>query len=448
MSLRDRLTAGGTPFASDGRTGWLRDRLMAELDFLALRDLGPQQRKARLERQLASILARSGHVFTSAQKLALIRQVVDEALGLGVLEPLLEDPSVTEIMVNGVDEVWIERDGRLERLTSSFSSEAQLYNVIERIVNRVNRRVDEASPMVDARLPTGERVNVVIPPLALAGPTITIRRFPKMFTLDELIGMGSLDETTADLLRACVRGKLNIIVSGGTGSGKTTFLNALSASIPGSERIVTIEDSAELVLQQPHTVSLEGRPPNTEGGGAITIRDLVRNSLRMRPDRIIVGEVRGGETLDMLQAMNTGHEGSLCTVHANSAAQSLSRLETLAAMSDIKISNESVHDQVNSAIEVIVQLARRDDGSRHVQEVVAMPSFGREDFALVPLRLQGGRAVAPVVDRLTERHRQRIELGGFRLARLDDRAGHLPYLATDPGNGSGRHSIAHPTDVA
>lgn len=341
---------------------------------------------------------------------------MDEALGLGVLEPLLEDPSITEIMVNGVEDVWVEREGRLQRLGVRFSDETQLYNVIDRIVNRVNRRVDEASPMVDARLPTGERVNVVIPPLALAGPTITIRRFPRLFTMDQLVGLGSLDATAAELLRACVLGRLNVVVSGGTGSGKTTFLNALSASIPVDERIVTIEDSAELVLQQPHTVRLESRPPNTEGGGAVTIRDLVRNALRMRPDRIIVGEVRGGETLDMLQAMNTGHEGSLTTVHANSPAQSLSRLQTLAAMSDVDVSEASIHDQVNSAVEVVVQLVRQPDGTRGVSGVVAVPSFGREPFALVPL--WAGRPLPVPHDALPERYGERLVGAGFDLSRL------------------------------
>ncbi|MGF1647267.1 MAG: CpaF family protein [Kineosporiaceae bacterium] len=416
MSLRDRVTGPeARTLKADSQTAWLREQLMGQLDFDSLRDLGPQQRRAALERLLTGILARSGKVFTSARRLTLIRQVVDEALGLGVLEPLLEDSSITEIMVNGADEIWVERAGAVQRLDASFSTETQLYNVIDRIVNRVNRRVDESSPMVDARLPTGERVNVVIPPLALRGPTITIRRFPRLYTMAELVALGSLDDRAAELLGACVMGKLNIVVSGGTGSGKTTFLNALSASIPDHERIVTIEDSAELVLQQPHTVSLEGRPPNTEGRGAVSIRDLVRNSLRMRPDRIIVGEVRGGETLDMLQAMNTGHEGSLCTIHANSASQSLSRLETLAAMSDVKIANESIHDQVNSAVEIIVQLSRMADGSRRVIEIVAMPSFGRSDFDIVPLWSPAHGLMASA-SQLTGRHLERLRRGGLDLS--------------------------------
>jgi pilus assembly protein CpaF len=251
---------------------------------------------------------------------------------------------------------------------------------IERIVSTVNRRVDESNPMVDARLPTGERVNVIIPPLALTGPTLTIRRFPRAYTLPELIGLGSLDEQMLMLLAAFVRARFNLIVSGGTGTGKTTLLNALSGLIPPHERIITIEDSAELQLQQEHVIRLETRPPNVEGKGRITIRDLVRNSLRMRPDRIIVGEVRGGETLDMLQAMSTGHDGSLATVHANSAEDALMRLQTLGSMSEVLIPFEALKDQINAAVDVIVQLARYADGSRKVVEIALVVSHGREQF--------------------------------------------------------------------
>ena len=263
-----------------------------------------------------------------------------------------------------------------------FANSEQLLHTIDRIVSTVNRRVDESSPMVDARLATGERVNVILPPLALDGPIMTIRKFPRPFRLDELINRGSLDPTTAMFLGSCVRARLNVIVSGGTGTGKTTLLNALSAFIPDQERIVTIEDAAELSLQQSHVVRLESRPPNVEGKGRVTIRDLVRNSLRMRPDRIIVGEVRGGETLDMLQAMNTGHEGSLTTVHANSPADALSRLETLATMSDVEVPFLAVQEQVNSAVDIIVQLDRGPDGSRRVIEVVGLVSQRREPYRL------------------------------------------------------------------
>jgi pilus assembly protein CpaF len=308
--------------------------------------------------------------------------VVDEAVGLGVLEPLLADDTVTEIMVNGTDEIYVERNGRIERADISFSDEAQLFQTIDRIVSTVNRRVDESSPMVDARLPTGERVNVIIPPLALKGPTMTIRRFPRLFTIDELVRIRSMDRPTADLLRAMVRARLNIVISGGTGAGKTTLLNALSSAVPDGERIITVEDNAELRLQQPHVVTLEARPSNVEGKGEVTIRDLVRNSLRMRPDRIIVGEVRGAETLDMLQALNTGHEGSLVTLHANSCDDAIHRLGTLASMSDLQIPFEALRDQINSAIDVIVQVDRYADGGRRLSDVAVVASSRRESFRL------------------------------------------------------------------
>ena len=315
----------------------------------------------------------------------LVTRVVDDAVGLGVLEPLVADRSVTEIMVNGADDVFVERAGRIERVPTRFASEADLYRLIDRVVSSVNRRVDESSPMVDARLPGGERVNVIIPPLALDGPTITIRRFPQPFHLADLVARRSLPQQAADLLGALVAARLSILISGGTGSGKTTFLNALSGTIPEHERIITIEDAAELSLQQPHVVRLEARPANIEGRGQIAIRDLVRNSLRMRPDRIIVGEVRGGETLDMLQAMNTGHEGSLTTVHANSPVDALSRLETLASMSDVALPVETVRDQINGAIDVIVQLERDSSGVRRVSGIDAVTSQRREAYATCPI---------------------------------------------------------------
>ncbi|WP_425358124.1 CpaF family protein [Brevibacterium mcbrellneri] len=310
---------------------------------------------------------------------------MDESLGLGILEPLLADESITEIMVNGPNTIFVERAGRLEKLDLSFSNDEQLMQVIDRIVAEVNRRVDESSPMVDARLLTGERVNVIVPPLAMDGPTLTIRRFPKPFTLEDLQNKGSFDELTREFLMACVKARFNIVVSGGTGTGKTTMLNALSGMIPDGDRIVTIEDSAELQLQQPHVIRLESRPPNVEGKGQVTIRDLVKNSLRMRPDRIIVGEVRGGETLDMLQAMNTGHDGSLVTVHANNPLDAVSRLETLASMSEVKVPFEALRDQINSAVDLIVQLGRGADGSRRMTEVAAVTSESREEFELTTL---------------------------------------------------------------
>ena len=385
MTLLDRSRQGAEVRLDSADIASFRAKLLTEVDLSELTALSPAQRRARLERMLSAIMGREGPMITVRERGALIRQVVDEALGLGILEPLLDDESVTEIMVNGPDDIYVERAGLIEKLPMRFTSVEQLYQTIDRIVAGVNRRVDESSPMVDARLSTGERVNVIVPPLALNGPTLTIRRFPQPYTLGQLIRLGSLDGPTADLLVACVRARLNLVISGGTGSGKTTMLNALSSSIPDDERIVTIEDSAELKLQQPHVVRLEARPANTEGSGLVSIRDLVRNSLRMRPDRIIVGEVRGGETLDMLQAMNTGHEGSLATVHANSADDSIVRLETLASMSEVPVPSDTLRDQLNSAIDVVVQLTRTARGTRRVSEVATLTSRHREQFHLSPI---------------------------------------------------------------
>lgn len=387
MALRDRLSgAADTPRADDtALVGRYRERLLDEIDLGELSSLDASQRRARLERVLGLLLSRDGPVLSTRERSVLIRRVVDEALGLGVLEPLLADRSITEIMINGPENVFVERAGRLERVPVRFANEDQLYQTIDRIVSAVNRRVDESSPMVDARLPGGERVNVIVPPLSLTGPVVTIRRFPRPYTVAELVRSGSMDEPVSQLMAACVRARLNVIVSGGTGSGKTTLLNTLSSFVPATERIVTIEDAAELSLDQEHVVRLESRPANVEGRGEITIRDLVRNSLRMRPDRIIVGEVRGGETLDMLQAMNTGHEGSLATVHANSADDAVIRLETLASMSELQLPFEAIRDQINNAVDVIVHLARGGDGTRRVAEVAAVDSRRRESFRLVTL---------------------------------------------------------------
>ncbi|WP_328319352.1 CpaF family protein [Streptomyces sp. NBC_00388] len=385
MSLRSRIAApeehgGGR---EDGhQVAVYRAKLLEEIDLAEMSSLAAADRRARLERVLGHIISREGPVLSTAERSQLIRRVVDEALGLGVLEPLLEDASITEIMVNGPDSIFVERAGRVEQLPMRFASTEQLMQTIERIVSTVNRRVDESNPMVDARLPSGERVNVIIPPLSLTGPTLTIRRFPRAYRLQELIALGTLDEQMLLLLSAFVRARFNVIVSGGTGSGKTTLLNALSGLIPDHERIITVEDAAELQLQQAHVVRLETRPANVEGNGQITIRDLVRNSLRMRPDRIIVGEVRGGETLDMLQAMSTGHDGSLATVHSNSAEDALMRLQTLGSMSEVEIPFEALRDQINSAVDVIVQLTRHADGSRKVSELALLVSHGRERFQI------------------------------------------------------------------
>ncbi|KAA6432113.1 CpaF family protein [Agrococcus sediminis] len=313
---------------------------------------------------------------TGEERQRLITEVRADVLGLGPLQKLLDDVAVTEIMVNGPDYVYVERDGKITRAPVRFTSEQHLRQIIERIVTRIGRRIDESSPMVDARLEDGSRVNAIIPPLAFTGSTLTIRKFAKdPFKVADLIRFGTLTSPMARLLEACVHGKLNIIVSGGTGTGKTTLLNVLSSFIPDRERIITIEDAVELQLQQDHIVRLESRPQNSEGKGEITIRDLVRNSLRMRPDRIVVGEVRGGETLDMLQAMNTGHDGSLSTVHANSPRDAISRLETLVLMAGMDLPLRAIREQIASAVDLIVQLDRLRDGTRRVvavTEVVGM----------------------------------------------------------------------------
>ena len=306
----------------------------------------------------------------------LVEELISEILGLGPIEPLLKDSSVTEVMVNGPDSIYIERKGRLQKTDVRFRNNEHLMHIIDRIVTAVGRRVDESSPMVDARLADGSRVNVIIPPLSLIGPCVTIRKFSKdVLTVDKMIEFGSFDQRMAEFLEDCVKGRLNIVVSGGTGSGKTTLLNVLSSYVPATERIVTLEDSAELQLKQDHVVTLETRPPNIEGEGEVTMRDLVRNALRMRPDRIIVGECRTGEALDMLQAMNTGHAGSMTTAHANSARDALSRLETMVLMSGMELPLRAIRSQIASAVDIIVQIARLRDGSRkiiNIAEVTGM----------------------------------------------------------------------------
>jgi pilus assembly protein CpaF len=300
----------------------------------------------------------------------LERQIADDILGYGPLEPFLRDPTVTEVMVNRADQVYIERAGKIEETEASFLDDAHLLRIIDRIVSQVGRRIDEGSPMVDARLPDGSRVNAIIPPLALRGPSLTIRKFSRnALTLENLVGLGTITEQTADFLAQCVRGKLNILISGGTGTGKTTLLNAVSAYVPSAERIVTVEDAAELRLLQRHVVSLESRPPNVEGEGEVRIRDLVRNALRMRPDRIIVGEVRGAEALDMLQAMNTGHDGSLTTIHANSARDALHRLEMLVLMGGVELPVKAIREQVAGGFDLLVHIARLVDGSRRITQI-------------------------------------------------------------------------------
>ncbi len=350
-----------------------------------LEKLGPQLYDARLSESdlsqrvrsvLQEVMADQQTPIPASERVHLEQQIADDILGFGPLEPFLRDVSVTEIMVNGCDQVYVERAGKIQQVPARFTDDDHLLRIIEKIVARVGRRIDEGSPMVDARLPDGSRVNAIIPPLAIDGPALTIRKFAaEPFTAEDLITFGTMSRESAEFLSACVRGSLNILVAGGTGAGKTTFLNVLSGYIPGDERIVTIEDAAELQLHQEHVIRLEARPPNIEGRGEVRIRDLVKNSLRMRPDRIVVGEIRDDAALDMLQAMNTGHDGSICTVHANSPRDTLARVETMVLMGGVDLPVRAIREQVASAIDMVVQQARMKDGTRkvtHISEVVGM----------------------------------------------------------------------------
>lgn len=338
------------------------------IDKLHNKDAQPSD--ADVQGAIDEILIEYSDVINRAERAKLSYTLFNEVMGLGPLEQLLRDPSITEVMVNGPRQIFVEREGRLSPADVSFRDEEHVMQIIEKIVNAMGRHVDEASPMVDARLKDGSRVNIIIPPLSLVGPVITIRKFSKKpFTINDLISFGSLTPRMANFLEACVKGNLNMMVSGGTGSGKTTLLNVLSSFIPDGQRIVTLEDAAELQLNQPHVVTLESRPANMEGRGEISIRDLVKNALRMRPDRIIVGEVRSGEALDMLQAMNTGHDGSLSTAHANSPRDVIARLETMVMMTGAEMPMMAIRSQIASALDVIVQQSRLRDGTRRVTSI-------------------------------------------------------------------------------
>ncbi len=392
MELHERLSTVRHHVAGDGRDPF--SELKNRIHLALISDLGPQlfaigadgsTIRSRVEEEIKEHLQQETRL-SREDRDRLLGEIADDVLGYGPLERLLADETVSEIMVNGPLDIWVERQGRLYETTLRFNDESHLRRIINKMVAQVGRRIDESSPMVDARLPDGSRVNAIIAPLSLTGPLLTIRKFSqKRFDLEELVRIGTLTRETVDFLDHCVEAELNVLISGGTGAGKTTLLNALSAAVPNSNRIVTIEDAAELQLAQQHVLRLEARPKNIEGEGEITIRDLVRNSLRMRPDRIIVGEVRGAEALDMLQAMNTGHDGSLCTVHANAARDALARIETMVMMAGFELPVRAIRQQVASALDLIVQLERLEDGTRRVVSITEVQRMESDVITLQEL---------------------------------------------------------------
>lgn len=374
----------------------IHEKLLDRIDLSAMESMPADKLRTELKIQVERLLQEERSAINEAERGQIILDTQNEVLGLGPLEPLLADPTVSDILVNTSSQVYVERQGRLELTDIRFNDDQHLLKIIERIVSRIGRRVDESSPMVDARLPDGSRVNAVIPPLALDGPILSIRRFGTIpLTMKDLIRFGTLTEDMAQILAGLVKAKVNILISGGTGSGKTTLLNVMSAFIPDTERIVTIEDAAELKLQQPHVVRLEMRPPNIEGKGEVSQRALVRNSLRMRPDRIIVGEVRGAEVLDMLQAMNTGHEGSMTTLHANSSRDALVRMENMIAMAGVTIPSKALRQQIVSAISVIIQTERLSDGNRRIMSIQELSGMEGETITMQEIVLFRQSAVAP-----------------------------------------------------
>jgi len=393
MALRERLIGNqSVPGNTSDGTGQhsfqemkarLHRTLINRMDLTKLSALTPDQVHAEVSRLAEAVLAQEAMPLSVSERERLVNDVQHELFGLGPLEPLLKDPTISDILVNSHNTIYIERRGKIEATTVRFKDDEHLMRVIERIVSSVGRRIDESSPMVDARLQDGSRVNAIIPPLSIDGPVLSIRRFGSdPLRMSSLIENKALTKDIADMLQMVVHARLNVLISGGTGAGKTTLLNALSAFIPENERIVTIEDSAELQLQQPHVVRLETRPPNIEGRGEVTQRDLVRNALRMRPDRIVIGEVRGGEAIDMLQAMNTGHDGSLTTIHANTPRDALARLETMIQMTGMRLSDRAMRQQVASAINLVVQVARLSDGSRRVTSISEITGMEGETITM------------------------------------------------------------------
>ena len=403
-------------------------KLNERLDLEALEKVTDERQiAAQIRQAVAELLRGETTPLSQMEREELVDQVVYEVIGLGPIEPLFRDRTVSDILVNGPRDIYVERGGKLQRVMTSFRNDAHLMSVIDRIVSRVGRRVDESSPMVDARLPDGSRVNAIIPPLAVDAPILSIRRFGAELTPQKLVQLGALTEEMMLFLSACVKARLNVMVSGGTGSGKTTLLNALSSFIPPSERVITIEDAAELRLQQEHVVRLETRPPNAEGRGEVTMRDLVKNALRMRPDRIIVGEVRAAEALDMLQAMNTGHEGSLTTVHANTPRDALARLETMILFSGADLPDRAMREQISSALDLIIQVSRLSDGSRRVMSVTEVTGMEGDmvqlqeifQFRRVGINSEGVVAGNFHATGVRPRFADRIKLAGIELpARL------------------------------
>jgi pilus assembly protein CpaF len=441
MALRERLIkdmAGiGGPGNGNGSEGGqhgfqemkskLHRTLINRMDLSKLAALSQDQVHAEVSRLAETVLAQEGVPLSSADRERLINDVQHELFGLGPLEPLLKDPTISDILVNSHRTIYVERRGKLEATNVSFKDNEHLMRVIERIVSSVGRRIDESSPMVDARLADGSRVNAIIPPLSIDGPVLSIRRFGTVpLRMNALVENKALTKDIADMLQMCIHARLNVLISGGTGAGKTTLLNALSAYIPEDERIVTIEDSAELQLQQPHVVRLETRPPNIEGRGEVTQRDLVRNALRMRPDRIVIGEVRGGEAIDMLQAMNTGHDGSLTTVHANTPRDALSRLETMIQMTGMRLSDRAMRQQIAAAINLVVQVARHSDGGRRLTSISEITGMEGETITMQEIFMYERTGVdthGQVIGRfrptgIRPRFAERLKASGLQLPRV------------------------------
>lgn len=401
----------------------VQNKLLSELDHQAMDTSRKNEVRTHIEELFNAILADESIVISRAERLSLFEAIVAEILGFGPLETLLADDSITEIMVNGPKNIFIEQKGNISRANIAFENDEHVLRILDRIVAPLGRRIDESSPLVDARLPDGSRVNAVIRPISLVGPTITIRKFSKKpLTIDDLIRFGSLTKEIADFLRACIIARLNTIVAGGTGSGKTTLLNVLSGFIPNDERIVTVENAAELQLRQEHVVTLESRPPNIEGKGQITIQDLVVNCLRMRPDRIVVGECRGGEALDMLQAMNTGHDGSLTTCHSNSPRDTISRLEVMCLMAGMDLPVRAIREQIASAVDLIAQQNRMRDGSRKIEKITEVQGMEGEIITMSDIfefeqtGIEGGKIIGRIRPTgLRPKFIERIEAAGIHL---------------------------------